>query len=372
MFSKNEKIAEKQLRRMVVLPVFASVIFVLPYLAARMFEESLVSGLLTFVVLSSLYVLYVYSVGEGFQKIRKTTSKEGYISVLTNSGSVGGALSLVQLARLVIRLAFYILLAIAILEEAQVPFMVKTRNEMYSNILVVLPLLLIGLYGAKSGVEKQGRIHELLFWLLFIPFVVMILFGLSDVDYGVFVPRADKPFSKLLLYGYMLLTFVLPVENYLYLRPSLRQHEEKNKSAIVVIFTIAFAALITLFILGIYGVRGAAGNSLTVVDIMRYIELPFGVLERFDVLMVWFFIIGCFVLICQTLYFAGHIAGRLWKKPVTVWMLFLFLILALWVVWYIRDYDNALLTFICYGAVMDVPLSIVLPMVGLGINKWSE
>lgn len=372
MFSKNEKIAEKQLRRMVVLPVFASVIFVLPYLAARMFEESVVSGLLTFVVLSGLYVVYIYVVGEGFQKIRTKNGKEGYISVLTSAGSVGGALSFVQLARLIIRLAFYILLTIAILEEAQVPFMVKMKDEVYSNILVVLPLLLISLYGAKTGVEKQGRIHELLFWLLFIPFVVMMLFGLSDVDYRVFVPQSDKGFSKLLLYGYMLLTFVLPVENYLYLRPSLRQHEEKNKTAIAVICTVALASLITLFILGIYGVRGAAGNPLTVVDIMRYIELPFGVLERFDVLMVWFFVIGCFVLICQTLYFAGHIAGRLCKKSVTMWMLVLFLALALVVVWYLRDYDNALLTFICYGAVMDVPLSIVLPLVGLGINKWSE
>lgn len=369
MFSYNGKISEKQLRRMVLLPVFASVIFVLPYLAARLFGASIVPGLLVFFAFAGVYVLYVYGMGEWFEKSRKGTGKEGYISVISESGIIGKTLSLVQLARLVVRLAFYILLAIAILEEAQVPFMVKTPDEIYTDVLVVLPLLLVGVYGANVQVEKQGRIHEVLFWLLFIPFLVMMLFGLQEVDYDVFVPKVDKSFGSLLLYGYVLLVFVLPVENYLYLRPTLRQHKERNHSCIAVILTVVLAIIITLFIIGIYGLRGAADNPLTVIDIMRYIQLPFGVLERFDVLMIWFFMIGCFLLICGTLYFAKHIFCRLWNTSGSVWVLFGVLLLALLIVLYVREYDNVLLTFICYGAVMDVPLSIILPLLGIGINQ---
>lgn len=369
MFSYNEKISEKQLRRMVVLPVFASVIFVLPYLSARLFDTSVLPGLLVFLVLAGVYVLYVYGMGEWFEHSRQATGTEGYISALTESGIIGKVLTLIQLARLIVRLAFYILLAIAILEEAQVPFMVKTSDQVYSNILVVLPLLLVGIYGANVKVEKQGRIHEMLFWLMFIPFLLMILFGLQEVDYGIFVPQVDKTFRKLLLYGYMLLVFVLPVENYLYLRPALRQHKERNHSCIAVILTVFLAIVITLFIIGIYGLRGAADNPLTIIDIMRYIQLPFGVLERFDVLMIWFFMIGCFLLICGTLYFAKHIFCRMWNKSRSVWVLFGVLFLALLIVLCVREYDNALLTFICYGAVMDVPLSVVLPLLGIGINQ---
>lgn len=369
MFSYNGKISEKQLRRMVVLPTFASVIFVLPFLAAKLFDISIVPGLIVFFVLAGVYVLYVYAMGEWFEKSRYSTGKEGYISLLTESGIIGKTLSLVQLLRLIVRLAFYILLAMAILEEAQVPFMVKIPDEVYSDILVVLPLLLVALYGANVQVEKQGRIHELLFWLMFVPFLIMILFGLGEVDYQVFVPRVDKPFGSLLLYGYMLLAFVLPVENYLYLRPALKQNKERNKSAIAVILVIALAVIITLFIIGIYGLRGAGDNSLVMIDIMRYIQLPFGVLERFDVLMIWFFMIGCFLLICGTLYFAKHIFCSICKNASSFWVLLGFLVLALVIVVYVRDYNNALLTFLCYGAVMDVPFSFIIPLLGIGINR---
>jgi len=368
MFSKNGRISEKQLRRMVVLPVFASVIFVLPYVSSKLFGQSVVPGLLLFLVLSGGYILYVYGMGEWYEKCRRTTGKEGYISVLTQSGAIGGALFVIQIVRLVVRLAFYILLTMAILGEAQVPFFVSLSDETYSGVLVVLPLLLVGLYGANVKVEKQGRIHEMLFWLLFLPFLVMILFGLKEVDYETFVPKVDKSFSNLLLYAYMLLVFVLPMENYLYLRPNLRRNKEHNRSCFAVIFVIALAIVITLFILGIYGLQGASDQPLLTIDIMRYIRLPFGVLERFDVLMIWFFMIGCFVLICELLYFGKFIFCRRIKGALPIGVLLVLLALSLVIVIGVRNYNNALLTFICYGAVMDVPLSIILPILGIGIN----
>lgn len=371
-FSHNGKISEKQLRRMMVLSVFASIIFVLPHLSAKLFGKSLVPGLLVFFVFSGLYVLYIYGVGEWYAKCREKTKKEGFVSVLTESGLIGNLLTLIQFSRIVIRLTFYILLTIAILGEAQVPFMLKSNEELWSNLLVVLPLLLIGVYGAHARVEKQGRIHEMLFWILFIPFVLMLLFGFREVDYQVFVPKVDRSLKQLLLYGYLLLTFILPMENYLFLRPDLREHKEKNWTGIAVIVAIVFGIVITLFMLGIYGVNGAAEERMTTIAIMRYIRLPFGILERFDVLMIWFFMIGCFVLICQTLYFAGHIFSRVFKKKRTIWILTIVLILSLAIVSNVRTYENGLLSFLCYGFLLDVPMSILLPLLGIGVNHFYE
>lgn len=370
MFSKNGKISEKQLGRMLILSVFASTIFVLPYLSAKMFGESVVVGLLVFLVLSGIYVLYIDVLGMWYEKCRAKSGKEGYVSVLTETGLPGKLLVVVQFIRIVIRLAFYILLVIAILGEAQVPFMLKSNEELWSNLLVVLPFLLIGVYGANTKVEKQGRIHEMLFWILFIPFVLMILFGLKEVDYKVFVPKIDISFERLMLYGYVLLTVILPMENYLYLRPDLQIHKKKNCTGITVIAAIAFAIIITLFILGIYGVNGAADEPMTTIAIMRYIRLPFGVLERFDVLMIWFFVIGCFVLICQMLFFAGFIFDKMSKGKNTIWILFLVLFLSLGIVWKVRTYENSWLPFLCYGAVLDIPISVILPLLGLLVNRF--
>ena len=370
MFSKNGKISEKQLGRMLILSVFASTIFVLPYLSAKMFGESVVVGLLVFLALSGIYVLYIDILGMWYEKCRAKSGKEGYVSVLTETGLPGKLLAVVQFIRIVIRLAFYILLVIAILGEAQVPFMLKSNEELWSNLLVVLPFLLIGVYGANTKVEKQGRIHEMLFWILFIPFVLMILFGLKEVDYKVFVPKIDISFERLMLYGYVLLTVILPMENYLYLRPDLQIHKKKNCTGIAVIAVIAFAIIITLFILGIYGVNGACDEPMTTIAIMRYIRLPFGVLERFDVLMIWFFVIGCFVLICQMLFFAGFIFDKMSKGKNTIWILFLVLFLSLGIVWKVRTYENGWLPFLCYGAVLDIPISVILPLLGLLVNRF--
>lgn len=372
MFSCNEKISEKQIKRMMVLAVFAGIIFVLPYLSANMFGKSIILGLLLFFVLSGLYVLYIIGIGEWYEKCRAINGKEGFISIFKDSGLIGSTLSVVQLSRIVIRLAFYILLVMTILGEAQVPFMLKTKEEVWSNILVVLPFLLVGVYGANTRVEKQGRIHEMLFWFLFVPFIVTILFGLKEVDYQVFVPKVDMSFGKMLLHSYLLLVFVLPMENYLYLRPNLQKHKGTNGTAPAVIVTIALGVLITLFMLGIYGLNGAADEPMTTIAIMRYIRLPFGVLERFDVLMIWFLMVGCFVLICQTLYCAGHIFCSIWKKSSLVWVLLRVLLLSLVVVVVMRSYENGLLTFLCYGAIVDVPLSILLPLLGIGMNKFYE
>ena len=370
MFSKNGKISEKQLGRMLILSVFASTIFVLPYLSAKMFGESVVVGLLVFLALSGIYVLYIDVLGMWYEKCRAKSGKEGYVSVLTETGLPGKLFAVVQFIRIVIRLAFYILLVIAILGEAQVPFMLKSNEELWSNLLVVLPFLLIGVYGANTKVEKQGRIHEMLFWILFIPFVLMILFGLKEVDYKVFVPKIDISFERLMLYGYVLLTVILPMENYLYLRPDLQIHKKKNCTGIAVIAVIAFAIIITLFILGIYGVNGAADEPMTTIAIMRYIRLPFGVLERFDVLMIWFFVIGCFVLICQMLFFAGFLFDKMSKGKNTIWILFLVLFLSLGIVWKVRTYENGWLPFLCYGAVLDIPISVILPLLGLLVNHF--
>ena len=370
MFSKNGKISEKQLGRMLILSVFASTIFVLPYLSAKMFGESVVVGLLVFLALSGIYVLYIDVLGMWYEKCRAKSGKEGYVSVLTETGLPGKLLAVVQFIRIVIRLAFYILLVIAILGEAQVPFMLKSNEELWSNLLVVLPFLLIGVYGANTKVEKQGRIHEMLFWILFIPFVLMILFGLKEVEYKVFVPKIDISFERLMLYGYVLLTVILPMENYLYLRQDLQIHKKKNCAGIAVLAVIAFAIIITLLILGIYGVNGAADEPMTTIAIMRYIRLPFGVLERFDVLMIWFFVIGCFVLICQMLFFAGFIFDKMSKGKNTIWILFLVLFLSLGIVWKVRTYENGWLPFLCYGAVLDIPISVILPLLGLLVNHF--
>lgn len=344
MFSNNGKISEKQLQKMVLSSVFAGTIFVIPYLSARLFKEDILLGLLLFLVFGSLYLFFFYGVGEHYE----IGNNKWFLSL--------------RVARLIIRLAVYIVLAVAVLGEAEVPFMQGKETDKLSNLLVILPLLFVAVYGANRNIEKQGRIREMIFWTLFVPFVVMLLFGLGEVDYSVFIPKLSMPLGSLTLFGYSLLAFLLPAENYLYARTFVRKKsgEKLLRSLILVLLLVV---VLSLFLIGIYGVYGAGQEEMVTIAIMRYIRLPLGVLERFDVLIVWFFMTGCFVLVCETLYYAGYLLSLIFDGVKRVWLLYLILIMSLLIVWFLPDYKETIFAFMRYGAVMDVPISIILPIV---------
>ena len=225
----------------------------------------------------------------------------------------------------------------------------------------------------------------MIFWLLFIPLVLVLLFGIREVDVSIFRPQWTISFATLLFRGYLLLPFLLPVENYILLRPFLqetgrtgKEHGDRKRhcgspSFFAVIGTVLLVCILTLFILGIYGVQGAGQEEMLTVAIMRYIRLPLGFIERVDVLLVWFFMIGCFVLIGQTLYFSAMLLEMVFTRARRILLLAILLIVALVIVAFLPGYGGTLWLYRSYGAVMDVPLSVILPVFGILVMRvYSE
>lgn len=373
MFSKNGKISNKQLTRMLMLTIFAGMIYVIPYLSAVLFGESVVWGIVSVFLLSILYISAIYGIGflAGLKQTEDESLKKERKQNKFLDKYCPRIILVLQIIRQMFNFVFYIVLSIAILGQAEVPFMEGSSTNSYWNLLMVLPLIFVALYGANHNVEKVGRLFEMLFWVIYIPFIVMILFGLKEVDYSVFVPKLQMPFGQLLLYSCGLVSFVVPVEQYLFLRPNLLGSSNDNleqfcnasrRSYFRLIFTVGLIGVLSLFIYGIYGVVGASMEEMVTVDIMRYIRLPLGVLERFDVLMVWFFMLGCFVLLCSSLFYCGHLVTKSNCGKRIYWLLglvFASLILVLW----LPDYKETLWLYLCYGVVINLPLSIILPLV---------
>ncbi len=366
MFSHNGKISEKQMRRMLVLTTFASGIFVIPYLSARMFGNSVVTGLFFFLLFAILYATVLVGIGRN--------DKE-------NEREIPAWFRVIQLIRQIVRLAFYIVLSIRILQEAQVPFMQENAVGTLRNLMVILPLLVVAIYGADYastrprrgetdqslktevylGIEKQGRICEMLFPVLFIPFLVMLVFGLGEVDPSIFIPHLDMPVDRLAFCAYGMLTFLQPLENYRYLNANLRGRKgSTRRTYISLLGIIVLICILALLLQGIFGIHGAGQEEMLTVSIMRYIRLPFGVLERFDVLMIWFLMTGCFVLISSTLFAIGEIWNGYVQTTKRIWILSAALLEAWILVMYLPDYAKTLTVFFCYGAWVDFPLSLFL------------
>jgi hypothetical protein len=202
--------------------------------------------------------------------------------------------------------------------------------------------------------------------------VLVIIFGISEVDFSVFVPHWNMSVGSMLACGYLLLSFALPVENYLLLRPFLREKENGKSSFFAVIGSILLVCVLTLFVLGIYGVHGAAQQQMVSVDIMRYIRLPFGFLPRVDAMLVWFYLVGCFVLVAQTLYFAGLLLSRIFVGAKRIWLLVVVLAVALVVAAFQPAYSSVIWSYCWYGATLDFPLSLLLPILGMQMIRFGK
>lgn len=355
MFSNNGRISEKQMRRTLVLPVFAGCIFVLPHFAAKLFGDNMIRGIVCFFLLTVIYCTLIYRIGKWKEAMPKMYGGRD------DRSGIKKCVEIVSMLRYTVRLAFYLLLAITILEEAQVPFMREGGGEKISNLFVLLPLLLVAFYGANHAMEKVVRIHEMVFWITFVPFVIMIAFGFREVDWSVWIPAGDMSVWEIFASSLLLLPLVLPVENYLRLK---KVYNERSSIAIsygVVLSMIGLTCVLSMLIAGIYGIHGAAGEKMVTIAIMRYIRLPLGILERFDILMIWFFMTGCFVLICNTLFMIRQMYQEAFSRKHVWWIMVAACVIAGILVYSFPKYEYSLLLFLWYEILIDLPLSLILP-----------
>ena len=350
MFSQNGMISSRQMRRILMLSVFSGGIFVMPYLFASMFGDAFITGIITFVIISALYVGLILMLGKG-KIIDPACDKKDKLGDRVRV--------LVYVVRYTIRLVFYMVLAVAIIGEGQVPFVNKNAGNSFGNLMVLLPLLLVAYYGALKGLEEQGRTNEMIFWASFFPYVLMLLFGLKEMDRDILVPKTGLNIS-ILLRCYALLTFIVPVEIY----PQLKLNRDKEHTSLgmtyfQVMLMIILIAVLAVMMAGIYGLNGMGKEPMISVAIMRYIELPLGVLQRFDVLMVWFFMTGVFAAISGILFRIRRRLLEVVSKGTGEITLIVILIASLFMCLGMPKYEITLDAFVVYGAFVDVPLSIL-------------
>lgn len=377
MFSDNGMISERQLRLMVVMPMFAAGVLMLPYLFARLYEEDILFGMAAFIIVAAVYLAILFFEGSGDRK-RKINGSYKLSAV-------------VDIIRNYIRLILYILLSLGVLLEGQVPFIEKRTGNSFGNMLILLPLILVALYGAFKGLENNARLYEMLMWSLIFPYLIMLIFGFKEMDFGIVTQHifdsGGHSWGKLLFTSIGLLIVILPAENYLQLKYKVRhrgdavgkindisdekqEHDIKHKKTgvagkayVSIIICILISCAVAVFVAGIYGVRGAAKESMVSIAIMRYIELPLGVLQRFDVLMVWFFMTGCFVLLSNTMFNIKRLLELLCSEK-TVGILMVIIVIAATVISLeLPEYGDAIFGFMVYGALIDIPLSLILPLV---------
>ena len=86
MFSDNGMISQRQMRLMVVMPVFAAGVLMLPYLFAKLYEDDIIFGMAAFIIVAAVYLTILFFEGSGHRqkKINASYKFAAVVDIIRN------------------------------------------------------------------------------------------------------------------------------------------------------------------------------------------------------------------------------------------------------------------------------------------------
>lgn len=186
--------------------------------------------------------------------------------------------------------AVYLLLVIAYVTRAftevvKMFLLFRTPTE-----VIMLSLILVCTYIVRGGAECIGRINELIFPILFIPFFIVLFFGFPQMEFSNMLPVFQTPAGKMLT-AVPALTFSYGgIELALFYIGFMRNPKKAYRPAIIaVLFVTFFMVMITVFCIATFGKSATTQFLWPLISYVRAISLPGLFIERLDgvILSLW-------------------------------------------------------------------------------------
>lgn len=341
------RISPKQLRRMIILETGSiGCLFVTLWSGER-------NGILTVmmaVIGSLVYGGILMAIGR---------ADGGYFSMTERSmgGFLGRVIWLIYALRFAIRGAWILAYAEHLIRE--------TLFE-GSRFMIIIPLMLVCAYAGLRNLQGRARFVELLFWWVVLPLVLLFLVGLWKADIINVLPKEPIQVRELLVGDYRLMVLFLPLELLLFRMSALEGGNQKAWVAGMkgVLLSGLWLLLVYVVTVGIVGLHWGHRSLLVVTDAMELITIRGGGMERLDILMILFWLVGTVVTLSVYLFQGQQLLRRtfpfgsrygvatLWMTLAIVAIYFSFESAQEWTDWYLR-----------YACVIDFPISIVLPLI---------
>jgi Ger(x)C family germination protein len=249
MFSDNDKISARQFKRLMILDIFSTVSVVVPGLAATVGKQD---GLLITAAGMAALILYGYILGTFIKNMEGS-----YLTVIENAFGkiVKYLIGFLYLLKFILNCSLALRLAGEIFYKLLLPESGRSS--------IVIPLLIVCIYGAWKGIEGRARVIEILFYIAFIPIIVFFIYNLKSMKAAYLFPLYTVGLAEIAKKGYLIFIWTSAVELSLfsakYLRDKKRAVNGLRKSTLCVgILTVLLFAGLTV----IYGVEGMIYQSL--------------------------------------------------------------------------------------------------------------
>lgn len=246
------------------------------------------------------------------------------------------------------------------------------KEESFGVILLVT--MLLAAYAIGGGIESRARIYEVLFWFIFVPYVIMLLFSIRDVKVEYlshFFDVSARSFGEGTYLVFLLLT---PLFFSIFLLEKRDASLKNNGSSIVTIVSraVLFSVIVFLssyvILIGCFGEKGLAAMRYPIITLMSTVQFKGSFLKRMDALMIgiWFFTL--FALINLHLHYGVELMYKI-KRSKKMWQIGLSTALV-YAVAYFMEYNKTFVNvFLGYYSYVAVPLMIVGPFLLFFVKK---
>ena len=237
------------------------------------------------------------------------------------------------------------------------------KEVSYSVLLLVT--IIVAAYSVSGGIENRARVYEVLFWVILIPYTVMMLMSVKDFEITYVNHFFESQPVDLIKSVYLVFLFLLPLFFLLFLRGSQERKNEDGKNIIKMVslsLLVAVALLLGSYVLllGNFGGKSLAAMRFPVVTLMSTIQLKGNFLKRMDALMlaVWFFTL--FSLINLHMHYGTSMLKKLAGKKVRLSVLVISVI-TFAVAWGLKNSVSGVGMFLDYYSYVAVPVMVIGP-----------
>lgn len=180
---------------------------------------------------------------------------------------------------------------------------------------VLFSILLLCFYGMMGGIEGRARVYEILFWILLIPFGMMVVSAWKQMDMDYWCPVAERSFGAVGSGSLQIFFFESILFLVLFLQEFVRDGKNtvyKNAKRALLLFGILLAVLY-LTLEGMFGSTMLSGMRFAAVTMMSSVQVSGGFLKRTDALMFGFWFFTLYALMSSMVFYAGNLIGRVRK-----------------------------------------------------------
>lgn len=364
MFDNNNQISKKQFVRMGIIDNIAVGIFIVPYIASFAGGDYSVIVLIGGIIVLSIYGLIMYWLSSAF--------KEGYIEELnqTCKGLVSIVIDVIYAFRFLIKGSYLTILLMHIIKA----YLLYEFNPW----AIIVPFVLVCGYGAVKDIEKRGRLIEFLFWWIVIPILTVASFAIPNIVWEGLIKGAEIGNSFEInnifwgSYGILLITstleFILLSVNYV--------NEKKFVGVSRILVSIsAFLIGGYIFSIGILGRAWVNSDAIATINVMEAGALPKDTIGRFDFAVLGFWIIGIFAVVSGYLFYAKRFIEEGISNKQSKGKRLILLVLMTWMlgmIWGSSKFSISISKIFSYYALVDIILSIIIPIIIIIIGKRSK